>query len=338
MQVGDAPDRAPSKTPVGENLAMMADAPAYRVREIDPSDDRLLARFVELENAFGRGRERTVEERRSLLDIMVASRFLVAERGEEWVAVLNASTQEVDGGKSVHLHPTARPTHEAALPALADRIASWPAAASAEALAVHLQDPTDEELQAWSDAGFVPAGMRQSWRLGISGNTHVEVPSIPGVRVVSLADHLYLEPSAHEAWCDAYRAIPDELVNDAIPSFESWRAELIRDGGGTLPASLLVAVDVDDRVVGVGYLHIHQPASRSAGHRLTGVVSDWRGRGVARLLKAKQIEWAASNGISELRCSNNERNHAMLHINDQLGYERTSTIVMMRRAFHSPSP
>jgi GNAT superfamily N-acetyltransferase len=53
---------------------------------------------------------------------------------------------------------------------------------------------------------------------------------------------------------------------------------------------------------------------------MTGVRRSWRGRGVARALKAAQIGWAKANGFEELHTRNDERNAPIRRLNAQLGY------------------
>jgi GNAT superfamily N-acetyltransferase len=57
-----------------------------------------------------------------------------------------------------------------------------------------------------------------------------------------------------------------------------------------------------------------------AAHDMTGVRRSWRGRGVARALKAAQIGWAKANGFEELHTRNDERNAPIRRLNAQLGY------------------
>jgi predicted GNAT superfamily acetyltransferase len=57
-----------------------------------------------------------------------------------------------------------------------------------------------------------------------------------------------------------------------------------------------------------------------AHHDLTAVKRAWRGRGVARALKATQIAWAKANGYEELRTTNDERNAPIRRLNAEFGY------------------
>src|SRR4051812_1731721 len=78
--------------------------------------------------------------------------------------------------------------------------------------------------------------------------------------------------------------------------------------------AVFVAV-VDGEVVGYAKLRGH-PDGRSADHGMTAVKRAWRGRGIAKSLKLAEIAWAKANGIERLTTSNEERNAAMLRINE----------------------
>jgi GNAT superfamily N-acetyltransferase len=53
---------------------------------------------------------------------------------------------------------------------------------------------------------------------------------------------------------------------------------------------------------------------------MTGTLRPFRGRGLARLVKLCQLDWAARNGIVAVVTENDEKNAPMLAVNTQLGY------------------
>jgi GNAT superfamily N-acetyltransferase len=63
---------------------------------------------------------------------------------------------------------------------------------------------------------------------------------------------------------------------------------------------------------------------RSEGDRamndMTGTLREFRGRGLARLLKLHQLEWAARDGLVSVMTENDARNAPMLAVNARLGY------------------
>lgn len=64
----------------------------------------------------------------------------------------------------------------------------------------------------------------------------------------------------------------------------------------------------------------------------SGTVPGHRGRGLSKLAKSASLHRAAAAGISAAYTSNDDRNEAMLAVNDWLGYRRTATEVGMARA------
>jgi len=60
-----------------------------------------------------------------------------------------------------------------------------------------------------------------------------------------------------------------------------------------------------------------------------GVLREYRGQGVARLLKLRQIEWARDNGVTALYTGNDINNPRMYDINVRLGYQPLPAMISM---------
>jgi GNAT superfamily N-acetyltransferase len=103
--------------------------------------------------------------------------------------------------------------------------------------------------------------------------------------------------------------------------FEDWLAHDMQ-GSGDRPEATFVAV-AGGEVVGYAKLSLTAAQPTTAHHDLTGVRREWRGRGVARALKARQIAWAKENGYEELRTRNDERNAPIRRLNRDFGYRPT---------------
>jgi mycothiol synthase len=101
------------------------------------------------------------------------------------------------------------------------------------------------------------------------------------------------------------------------PLFEEWKT-IILDTPGVSPDVFWVAMD-GDRPVGMAPLQI-----RSGGYAdnfYTCVAREYRGRGIARALKLRGVEWARENGIRYLITGNDPANKPMLAVNIDLGYQ-----------------
>ena len=62
---------------------------------------------------------------------------------------------------------------------------------------------------------------------------------------------------------------------------------------------------------------------------LTVVHRDWRRRGLARALKARELEWAAANGYREVVTWTQRGNDGMRAVNERLGYEYRDAAITM---------
>ena len=100
------------------------------------------------------------------------------------------------------------------------------------------------------------------------------------------------------------------------PPFEQWR-DVFLGPPGKSPESIWVALDADQPI---GLAALRRQGGNSAWHEGTGVERPYRGRGVARLLKIRTIEWARENGIDFLYTGNDINNPRMYDINIRLGY------------------
>jgi GNAT superfamily N-acetyltransferase len=90
-------------------------------------------------------------------------------------------------------------------------------------------------------------------------------------------------------------------------------------GSGDRPEATFVAL-AGEEVAGYAKFSLTGAQPAIAHHDLTAVKRAWRGRGVARALKAAQINWALANGYTELHTRNEERNEPIRRLNARFGY------------------
>jgi GNAT superfamily N-acetyltransferase len=62
------------------------------------------------------------------------------------------------------------------------------------------------------------------------------------------------------------------------------------------------------------------PDGAMAVNAMTGTLREYRGRGLARLVKLASIRWAAERSVERILTGNDETNAAMLAVNRRLGY------------------
>ena len=134
-----------------------------------------------------------------------------------------------------------------------------------------------------------------------------------GVELVAFS--IELDPAVYPAALEIVRDIP-AADRVEIGSFEDWRAhdlsqQVLRDCSFVALARGEV----------IGYATLHAGEDGEGLHAMTGVVREWRHRGVALALKQAQIGAATHRGLRRLRTSNAIEN-PMLRVNERLGYQR----------------
>jgi GNAT superfamily N-acetyltransferase len=90
-------------------------------------------------------------------------------------------------------------------------------------------------------------------------------------------------------------------------------------GSADRPEATFVAL-AGEEMVGYAKFHLSEARPKVAVHDLTGVKRAWRGRGIARALKATQIAWAKREGYEQLETANELRNAPIRKLNDIFGY------------------
>ncbi len=135
----------------------------------------------------------------------------------------------------------------------------------------------------------------------------------PGIDLRSLAS---LDPhKVYELDAEAMSDVPSEVAIDNV-TFEQWLEDYWRHPDTDLDAS--VAAVIDDRPVSFSHLRI-APGGRAVTD-MTGTLRDYRGRGLALLVKRASLVNAAGRGVELVSTENDETNRPMLRVNEKLGY------------------
>jgi mycothiol synthase len=193
----------------------------------------------------------------------------------------------------------------------------WARERGIDRIEVPVLDNDPESLGFAQKRGFVEERREKGIVLDLA---LVEPPPIEppeGVSIVTWAERPGLAHGIYEVACEAYPDIPG-LEEDEMEPFEDWLAHHMQ-GSGDLPEATFVAV-AGDEVVGLAKFSATAARPKVAAHEMTGVRRSWRGRGVARALKAAQIAWAKANGFEELHTRNDERNAPIRRLNAEFGY------------------
>ena len=177
---------------------------------------------------------------------------------------------------------------------------------------------TDDVSLAWARRrGFVEIGRNSILALDLTRAMQPTVHAPDGIDVVSWAERPDAAAGMYAVALEAYPDVPGEEDAEVAP-FEEWLA-MDMQGAGDRPEATFVALAGDD-VVAYAKLSLSLARPTVAMHDMTGVLRAWRGRGIARALKAAEIAWAMENGYERLETQNEERNEPIRRLNERYGY------------------
>lgn len=300
------------------------------VRAIDAHDDPEVQRYYDFQAAHGKPRH-TIAELRAFIPTIYDCLLLVAEEeatGElVGCAAANLTTETERGIAMTNLF--ALPGRSDVIRALVDRITAWTSIGELERFYCHLSEPTDQARADLVAAGLVFGNDRYSVRRTITAaDGDIEVPTLDGIALTSMAEHPELEQAFVELWNESISDIPSAL---SFPAASSAQVREFLDvaEGDAWPNRIRIAVDGAEQLA--GFCALVRSGERTGhvyGHRLTATARSARGRGLAVALKLDAIRWAARAGATELVGSNDSANAPMRAVNDRLGYERQFTIAV----------
>lgn len=175
-------------------------------------------------------------------------------------------------------------------------------------------DPANAEWAAWW-------GYRQTRQVhyaGIDPRKAPDVPGVPtGVQLVPLTDvdprQLY---GADEV---AQRTKPGDATITSRP-YDDWLAAIWRSPDMVLDLS--VAALYEDQIVAFTLGHGDRTRIWS---KMTATMPEYRGRGLAKLVKSAALHRAAGAGVQGAYTANYDGNAPMLAVNEWLGYDRVAT-------------
>jgi GNAT superfamily N-acetyltransferase len=299
--------------------------------EIRAADsDAELALSLEIHN--------TVLPHRAVTSAEVDSYRSAALDYREYVAYASGGAA---GSVAIALEPHQRPGGVATviLTVLADRrrlgagsalyaaVSDWARERELTTLEAAVREDDTESLGFAERRGFRETGRNSRLVLELTG---IEAPAVEppaGVEIVTWADRLELVRGMYEVACDAYPDVPDASDRE-LESFEDWLAHDLQ-GSGDWPEATFVAV-AGDEVVGYAKFSMTAAQPKVAFHDMTGVRRAWRGRGIARALKAAEIAWAIGAGYVRLETMNEERNEPIRRLNQEFGYRLAPGAITLR--------
>jgi mycothiol synthase len=187
---------------------------------------------------------------------------------------------------------------------LYETLSAWGRERGLSMIEAVVSDDDPESLAFAERRGFVEERHEKGVALDLTRSEPPLVEPPEGIEIVTWAERLELARGMYEVALEASPDIPG-FADDELEAFEDWLAHEMQ-GSGDKPEATFVAL-AGDEVVGFAKFSLTDAQPTTAHHDLTGVKRAWRGRGIARALKATQIGWAKANGYEQLHTRNDER-------------------------------
>ena len=140
-----------------------------------------------------------------------------------------------------------------------------------------------------------------------------------GFRFFSLAEAGVTDENKHRLYDVNRAAALDSTGSDGtFPDFYAFSKNVFE--ASWFRADTQILASLADRWVGLATIGIY-PEDRHAYNAFTGVLREFRGRGLAQALKWQTVLLAKKEGMRYIRTNNDSQNAPMLAINRKLGYQ-----------------
>ena len=189
--------------------------------------------------------------------------------------------------------------------------------------------------------GFVPKNRAWESRLDLETfepsrfQQYLDKAAQEGVTFTTLSQEKRDEPFLHQLHV-LVQAINEDMPREApfTPlSYEAWRAFSL-ENPKLIPEGYWIARK-DSKLIGLSDVHRNEKDPRGLSQDDTGVLREYRARGIATALKVKVSDWAKQNHYQSIKTWNDAKNAPMLAVNTRLGFKRQVGWVLMQKDIES---
>ncbi len=155
-----------------------------------------------------------------------------------------------------------------------------------------------------------------------------------GIQFSTLEQELREDPECYRKLYELVRPVFRDVPIPDIPTdtpYEQWLTFEMKNPN-LLSRGYMIAKD-GDKYVGTSVVWRLQKEPRSLYQGLTGVLREYRGKGIAVALKLRVLDFAKKNGYDNIRTFNASTNAGMLGINMKLGFKRDLAWITFERNF-----
>jgi GNAT superfamily N-acetyltransferase len=139
-----------------------------------------------------------------------------------------------------------------------------------------------------------------------------------GIQFITLADLQgeYSEKKLYDLYVETSKDNPGQY--GSLPPFAQWQKEFMPEENSK-KEWVFIAMDGDQFI---GVTQLFQTEDEGVAYtNYTGVLKEFRGRGIAKALKLLSIDTAKKEGYHTMTTDSEENNAPMQHINRSLGYQ-----------------
>lgn len=153
----------------------------------------------------------------------------------------------------------------------------------------------------------------------------------PGIRFITFAEFRSVPDGDRQIYELENRIKHDIPFPDELSMKFDYFQNAILENPGFLNHGSFIAMDVDRPI---GLLYLFQRDENPVAHvRLTGVLPEYRKRGIALYLKALSLRYAAQHGFTSVFTRSEESNGAIYALNARVGFRNVGTHINWSRAF-----